>query len=229
MQHFSTSDDAKVVRACGQCLPKLSHDSFSESVVPRITVAWNCIGEAAAIADACLDLGGSPEVEIREVVSMVTTVTGALRYLKDRTTKTVTGALWHRKRLQLNGRWTLRPDRAEDGLAAPPARTDGGKHAGTRPRGSGGSGSARASVGTAGGYGSAGVRPNTAAQGEAFGAAPPAEEEAHAPAPAPPSLFARMNTRPAKPSTASMFSRLKMGGARGRGRREDVNNHFTEK
>jgi SCY1-like protein 2 len=79
---FSVSDDVKVVSACVQsladCLPKIDHDSFSRRVVPRITAAWNRLGEPAALADACLyvveRLRVSVEVAMREVVPMVSEV-----------------------------------------------------------------------------------------------------------------------------------------------------------
>jgi serine/threonine protein kinase len=79
---FSKSNDVKVVSACVQsladCLPKLDHDSFSQRVVPRITAAWNRLGEPAALADACLyvveRLHASVQVAMREVVPMVSEV-----------------------------------------------------------------------------------------------------------------------------------------------------------
>jgi serine/threonine protein kinase len=106
---FSTSSDVKVVSACVQsladCLPKIAHDSFSERVVPRIAAAWNRLGEPGALADACLyvveRLNASVDVEVRQVVPMVSEILGSdtsppptqlalCTYIKERTAQMFT-------------------------------------------------------------------------------------------------------------------------------------------
>jgi SCY1-like protein 2 len=79
---FSISDDVNVVCSCVQsladCLPKLAHDQFARTVIPRITAAWNRLGEPAELADACLylveRLQTSIDVTMGEVVPMVSEV-----------------------------------------------------------------------------------------------------------------------------------------------------------
>jgi serine/threonine protein kinase len=76
---FSQSDDARVacacVRALAECPPKLAHGAFCEKVCPRITAAWNRLGEPADLTDAawCVvqKLNPPPEVAMKEVVPMV--------------------------------------------------------------------------------------------------------------------------------------------------------------
>lgn len=82
---FSVSDDVHVVCSCikclANCLPKLSHDSFSTRVAERITAAWNRLHMPAGIAEACVylieRLKASPEVTMREIVPMASEVLGA--------------------------------------------------------------------------------------------------------------------------------------------------------
>jgi hypothetical protein len=76
---FSGSDDVTVacacVRALAECLSKLPHGVFCESLCPRITAAWNRFDEPADLADAvwCVlqKLNAPPEVAMKQVVPMV--------------------------------------------------------------------------------------------------------------------------------------------------------------
>jgi hypothetical protein len=140
---FSMSDDVKVVCACvhslADCLPKLDHNPFSERVSPRITAAWNRLGEPGDLADAVWylvqKLTASAEVTMKAVVPMVSEVLASdasppptqlalCRYIKDSATALLqpTKAPWISK------------TKAHDQSGEPPPRRGDGNSPRSCPR-----------------------------------------------------------------------------------------------
>jgi hypothetical protein len=220
---FSTSDDVKVVCACVHslvdCLPKFDHNAFSERDGPRITAAWNRLGEPGDLADAVWyvvqKLNASPEVVMKELVPMVSEVLASdasppptqlalCRYIKDSAT-----ALLQRKKSS----WLSKPKAEAQSAAPPPKRWQPA----AEPSAADIFGN-RAALDTppppASRRWQAPVEPpapDTSAKRPAAESPPPPAAEPESPPPMP-SMFAGMNTRPAKRAGAKMFSGMKMGG-----------------
>jgi hypothetical protein len=214
---FSTSDDVSVVCACvkslAECLPKLDHNSFSERVGPRITAAWNRLGEPGDLTDAVWSVvrsSTSAEVMMKEVIPMVSEVLASdasppptqlalCRYIKDSTT-----SLLQRKKPSC-----LSKPKAEGQPAAPPqpgrwqppAELSAGEIFGNHPPLETPRRRWQAQVD---------LSPDNSANPPAETPPPPAAEP-ESPLPVP-SMFAGMNTRPAKRAGSTMFSGMKMGG-----------------
>jgi hypothetical protein len=218
---FSTSDDVKVVCACVQCLAdclsKLNHDWFSENVVPRITAAWNRLGEPAGLADACLylieRLNPSIDIEMREVVPMVSEILASeasppptqlalCNYIKDRTAqlfapkKSTTATLWSKREPVVKKAPEVRVDRVEiNPYRAPPVESAVRQAPAPVSWGTGPRTEVEETV-------QATVQPATQLTPTV---ARPSQDVA-------PTMFAGMNAKPAKAPAASLFSGLKMGG-----------------